>query len=207
MRVRRAVRQHKLDPQIFLVRSRTCFRGEAFSESEILRLSHREINFDRIQRRNSGNGPAGWANERADLELCLSRDAIDRRYEARKGEVNLCSLKGGLSSLDLGFGGFYAGNGCEVVLNRVVEILLGCGLLFRQWSVSLNIKLGATLHRFGVGKLSFRLRQLAFCLVQRRLKRPGVDFKKELSFLDERALLIPLHQQVPCYLGSDVGVD
>src|SRR5215469_1412914 len=207
MRIRRAVRQHKLDPQSFLVRSRTCFRGEAFSESEILRLSHREINFDRVNRRNSGNGPAGWANERANLELCLSRDAIDRRYEPRKVEVNLCSLDGGLSSLDLGFGGFNAGNRCGVVLDGVVEILLGCSLLFGQWSVSLDVKLGATLHRFCVGKLSFRLRQLAFFLVQRRLKRPGVDLKKKLSLLDERTLLIPLYQQIPCYLGSHVGVD
>src|SRR5215831_6618029 len=163
MRIRRAVRQHKLDPQSLLIRSRTCFRRESFSESEILRLSHREIDFDRVNRRNSGNGPAGWANERADLELCLSRDAIDRRYEPRKVEVNLCGLDGGLNSLDLSFGAFDAGNRCEIVLNGVVEILLGCGLLFRQWSVSLDVKLGATLHGFCVRTLSFRLRQLAFC--------------------------------------------
>src|SRR3954454_7105763 len=104
MRIRRAVRQHKLDPQSFLVRSRTCFRGEAFCESEILRLSHGEINFDRVNRRNSGNGPAGWANERADLELCLSRDAIDRCDEPGELEVDPRGCDGGLRSLNLGFG-------------------------------------------------------------------------------------------------------
>ena len=59
--------QHKLDPQSFLVRSRTCFRGQAFSESEILRLSHREINFDRVNSRNRGHRPAHLGRPQLDL--------------------------------------------------------------------------------------------------------------------------------------------
>src|SRR5438477_5118599 len=158
MRIPRTVRQHKLDPQSLLIRSRTCFRGEAFSESEILRLSHREINFDRVNSRNRGHRPAPWADQSSYLELRLARNAIDRCGEPGELEVDPRRFDGGLRSLNLGFGSFHACYGGEIVLNRVVEILLGSSLLFGQRSVPLDIKLGAALHGFGVGKLGFGLR-------------------------------------------------
>src|SRR6202034_3256284 len=53
--IRRAVRQNQLEPQ-FLVRCRAAdFRGKAFSPRQILWLSDREINLDRIHRRNGGD--------------------------------------------------------------------------------------------------------------------------------------------------------
>src|SRR6516225_11366530 len=103
MRIRRAVRQHKLDPQSLLIRSRTCFRRESFSESEILRLSHREINFDWVDSRYRSHGSGGRTDESTHLELRLACNAIDRRDEPRKVEVDLCSLDGGLNNLDLCF--------------------------------------------------------------------------------------------------------
>src|SRR5262249_43426540 len=98
MRIRRAVRQHKLDPQSFLVRSRTCFRGEAFSESEILGLSHREINFDRVNRRNRSHRSGGWTDESTDLQLRLAYNSIDRRDEPGELEVDPRRLDRGLRS-------------------------------------------------------------------------------------------------------------
>src|SRR5436190_17102964 len=103
MRIRRAVRQHKLDPQSLLIRSRTCFRGESFSESEILGLSHREINFDRVNSRNRSHQPAPWADQSTYLELRLSRNAIDRGDEPGELKVDPRGFNGGLGSLNLGF--------------------------------------------------------------------------------------------------------
>src|SRR5690242_13518584 len=158
MRIRRAVRQHKLDPQSFLVRSRACFRGEAFSESEILRLSHREIDFDRVNRRNRSHRPAAGTDQSTYLELRLPCNTIDRCDEPRELEVDPRRFDGSLRSLNLGFGSFHVRYGGEIVLNRVVEILLGSSLLSGQRSVPLDIKLGAALYGLGIGKLGFGLR-------------------------------------------------
>src|SRR5215467_9223726 len=117
MRIHRAVRQHKLDPQSFLVRSRTCFRGEAFSESEILRLSHCEINFDRVNRRNRSHRPAPCVDQSTYLELRLARNAIDRGNEPGELKVDPGGFNGSLRSLDLSLGGFHARKGGEIVLN------------------------------------------------------------------------------------------
>src|SRR5579864_3231092 len=111
MRIRRAVRQHKLDPQSFLVRSRACFCGEAFPESEILRLSHREINFDRVDSRYGSHRSGGRTDEGTHLELRLACNAIDRRYESGEVEVDSRRFDGGLRTLDLGFGSVHAGDG------------------------------------------------------------------------------------------------
>src|SRR5215470_7244571 len=165
MRIGRAVRQHKLDPQSFLVSSRTCFRGESFSESEILRLSHREINFDRVNSRNRSHRPAPWADQSTYLELRLPCNAIDRCDQPGELEVDPRRFDAGLRSLNLGFGSFHACYGGEIVLNRVVEILLRSSLLSGQRSVPLDIKLGAALYGFGVGKLGFGLGQLTSRLV------------------------------------------
>jgi hypothetical protein len=90
--------------------------------------------------------------------LRLACNAIDRRYESGEVEVDSRRFDGGLRSLDLGFGSFHARDGGQIVLNCVVEILLGGSLLFGQWSVPLDVKLCAALHGFGVGKLGFGLR-------------------------------------------------
>src|SRR5215470_4704761 len=113
MRVRRAVRQHKFDAQCFFVRSRTCFRGETFSESEILRLSHREINLDWVDSRNGSHRPAPWADQSTYLELRLARDAIDRGDEPGEPKVDPRGLNGSPRSLDLSLGGFHARKGGE----------------------------------------------------------------------------------------------
>src|SRR6516162_6345939 len=157
-RIRRAVRQHKLDPQSLLIRSRTCFRRESFSESEILRLSHREINFDWVDSRYRSHGSGGRTDESTHLELRLACNAIDRCDEPGELEVDPRRFDGSLRSLNLGFGSFHACYGGEIVLNRVVEILLGSSLLSGQRSVPLDIKLSAALYGFDVGKLSFGLR-------------------------------------------------
>src|SRR5262249_12078227 len=117
MRIRRAVRQHKLDPQSFFVRLRTCFRGESFSESEILGLSHREINFDRVNSRNRSHRPAPWADQSTYLELRLARNTIDRGDEPAELKVDPRGFNGSLRSLDLSLGRFHACYGGEIVLN------------------------------------------------------------------------------------------
>src|SRR5215472_618947 len=207
MRIRRAVRQHKLDPQSFFVRSRTCFRGEAFSEGEILRLSHREIHFDRVDSRNRSHRSARRAHQSTHLELRLPCNAIDRCDEPGELEVDPRRFDRSLRSLNLGFGSFHACYGREIVLNRVVEILLRSSLLSGQRSVPLDIKLGAALYGLGAGKLGFGLCQLTFGLVQCCLKWPWVDLEKELSFLDKGTLLITLLDQVPCHLRPDICID
>src|SRR5579871_392218 len=207
MRICRAVRQHKFDPQRFFASSRTFFRRESFSESEILRLSYREINFDRIDSRHRSHRSGGRGDQRTYLELSLPRNSIDWRHQPGEVEVDLRRFDGGLRSLDLSFGGFYARNSGEIVLNRVVEVLLGRSLLLRQRSVALDVKVSAALHCFCIGKLSVGLRQLTFRLVYRRLKRPWIDLKKQLPLLDECTLLVALLEQVTSNLRPYIGID
>ena len=61
------------------------------------------------------------------------------------------------------------------------------------------------MHRFGVGQIRGRLRQLPLGLIKRRLEWPRVDLKKQLALLDERALLVTLPSAgspVTCALTS-----
>jgi hypothetical protein len=105
------------------------------------------------------------------------------------------------------FGGLDASDRGEIVLHRIVEILLSGGLLLREWSVALDVKLRAALHGLGVGKLRLGLRQLTFRLIEHRMKWPWVDLEKELSFPNECSLLIALLEQVPAHLCPDIGID
>ncbi len=151
--------------------------------------------------------PLPGADQCADLQLGLPRDAVDRRNEASKVQIDLRSFHRGLIRLDLGLGGFYGGERGQVILNRVVEILLAGRLLLGQRLVALDVKFGPTLNRFGVGERGLRLSQLAFSLIERGLKRPRIDLEKELALLNRSPFLIALLQQVASNLRPDVSID
>jgi hypothetical protein len=152
-------------------------------------------------------GAAAGIDQGAYLQQGLSGDAVDGGNEPGKAEIDLGSLNRGCVGLNQRPGCFHSGFGGEVVLDGVVEILLAGGLLFCQWRVTVDVKFGSTLDGFGVGELRLRLRQLSLCLVKRGLKRAWIDLEQKLTFLDRRALLIALLQQVARNLRSDVGVD
>ena len=62
------------------------------------------------------------------------------------------------------------------------------------------------MHCLGVGKRGVGLRQLPRGLVERRLKGPRIDLKKQLAFPDESAFLIGLSHQVAGDLRPDVSI-
>ena len=49
--------------------------------------------------------------------------------------------------------------------------------------------------------------ELPFGLIEHRLKRPRIDLKQQLSFLDERAFGVVLREQIAGHLRLDLGVD
>ena len=62
------------------------------------------------------------------------------------------------------------------------------------------------LHRLGIGQRGPGLRQLPFSLVEHRLKRPRIDFEKQLPLLDESPFLIALLHQIAADLRAHVGI-
>ena len=187
-----------------------------------------------INRRDRGDGSAGGTDQRADLLLRDPGDAIDRRNEPRKSEVELRRFDRGLGGLDRGVGclnlrprGFDSGL-CrlhlrlrgQIVLRGVVEILLRDGLLLGERDVAVHIELGSVLIRLGRRELRFRLsqlrlrlrqlsvglRELSLGLIERGLKRPRIDLKQQLPLLDERTFGVILLQQIAGHLGLDGGV-
>ena len=79
--------------------------------------------------------------------------------------------------------GCHCGFGGQIILNGVVEILLAGGLLLGQRRVAVHVEFSSFLHRLRVSELGGGLRQLSFGLIEHRLKRPRIDFKKQLALL------------------------
>jgi hypothetical protein len=102
--------------------------------------------------------------------------------------------------------GCHRGSGRQVILNGVIEILLAGGLFGGQGRVAIYVQFSSVLHRLRVGQLRARLRQLPQRLIEHCLKRPRIDFEKQLALLDERAFLIALLHQVAADLRAHVGV-
>jgi hypothetical protein len=171
----------------------------------------------------------------ADLLLGHAGEAIDRRREPGEAEIQLGRFDRGrdrlnrrIGALDLGSGrfnlrlrGLHLSLRRHVILRGVVHVLLGDGLLFRQWGVPVDIELGSYLIGFRYGQLCFGLREpclglrqlpvglceLALALLDNGLERPRIDLKKQLPFLYEGAFRVVLLQQVAGHLSLDVGVD
>ena len=98
-------------------------------------------------------------------------------------------------------GGLHLRLGRQVILRRVVQILLGDGLLLHQRNVPVRVQLGSYLIRLrhgnlrlglselrlGLRQLPGGLRQLPLRLIHHRLERPRIDFEQQLPGLYEGA--------------------
>ena len=208
---------------------------EAARVVQIFLLAGSEVDLDRIYRGDCGDGAAGRADERSDLLLSDSREAVDGRRQAGESQIDARGLDVGLGGLyagggsgDLRLGGFYLSScglklrlGRHIVLRGVIEILLGDRLLFGERGIAVYVELNAALiglrygHlRFRQSKLRLRLFQLALSLcepalrlIERRLEGTGIDEKQQLAFANERALGIGLLDEVAGDFRFDIGVD
>ena len=123
-----------------------------------------------------------------------------------KSRLILRRFNGSLGRLDLRVSGRHRGLGCQIVLYGVVEILLAGGLFRCQRRVTIYVQFSPALHRLGIRERGPGLRQLPFSLVQHRLKRPRIDFEKQLPLLDEPAFLIALLHEIAADLRAHVGI-
>ncbi len=174
------------------------------------------------------------AHEGANLQLRDPGNAVNGGCEMGKTQVDLCGFDRGSRRLDssarrrdLGLRGRHLSRRrlhlrfCgEVVLGRVIQILLGDGLLLRERGVTIDIELRPALIRFRHGYLSLRLqllsarllqlplclRQLSFRLIHDRLKRARIDLKEQLALLNEGTFFVRLLQKIARYLSLDIGV-
>src|SRR5580692_257017 len=188
---------------IVRIRKEPC---DSYRTGALVDLPVGKINFDRVDGRDRCNDAATRRHQRADLQLRLASNTVNGRDESSEIEIDLCRFYRGFVGFDLCLGSFYGCDGGEIVLNRIIEVLLAGGLLFRQWLVALDIKLGAALYCLRVGQSGLCLGKLAIRLIERCLKRPRVDLEKKLPGFDKRAFLIALLEQVACNLGADVGI-
>ena len=158
--------------------SPSSLRREPFVPIEILALTDGEINLDRIDGGHGRHGTTAWIDQGTHLKLGLSGDAVDRRNQSRKIEIDLSGFDGSLVRFDLRFSCLHSGLGGQVILNGIVEILLARRLFSSQWSVTVHIKLSSALLRFGIGQIGSGLRQLPLGLIECCLKGSRVNLEK-----------------------------
>jgi len=207
VRVYRTVGQNELKTEGFVGLYAGFFRGETLAPSKILRFTNSKVDLYRINGRNRSDGAAGGTNQGTHLKESLAGDAINWSNEASKLQIDLCGFDRRFVGLNLGLGSLNGGQGREIVLDRIVEVLLAGGLFLGQRGITVYVELCATLNCLCVGKHGFGLSQLSLGLVQRGLKRTGVNLKKQLALFDERAFQVALLHQVARDLSPNVGVD
>src|SRR5215472_11096562 len=125
--------------KILIGRQATGFGRKASTPSQVLRLANGEIDLDGIDSGDGGNRATAGLNERADLQECLAGDALDGCGEAREFEIDSGGFDGGFVRADLCFRGFYGGDGSEIVLDGVIEVLLAGSLLAGKRRIPVDI--------------------------------------------------------------------
>ena len=178
MWIGKTVGQNQFEAQLLVSRFSSRLRRKSFVPVEVLPLADREINLYRIHGGYRGHLPASWIDQGTYLKLSLPGDAVDRRNQPGKIEVDLGRFDRGLGRLDLSYGRGHRSLGRQVVLNSVVQVLLTGGLLLRQRRVTVYVKFGPALHRLSIGQHGSRLRQLPLRLVERCLEGSRVNLKK-----------------------------
>src|SRR5579862_6364781 len=182
-------------------------------QPEIFLLANRESDLNRVQGGNRGYGVRHRANQIADLDLGRTSDAVDGRVQLREAEVYVRRLKRRLRGFDCSRRGLnlrlcrfnlcgrhlHLGFGGNIVLNRVIEILLGDSSLLGERRVAVFIELSLALNGLGARQLSLRLLvlRLRLCqltvglgklpsgLVRRCLKRARIDPEEQLTLCDK----------------------
>src|SRR5262249_11394150 len=127
----RAVSQNQLEGQIPGGLLPAASGREPPPPLQILRFTGGKKNLDRVNRGNGGNRTASRTHQSAYLQMSFSSNSVNGRDQARKAEIDPRVFYSGFIRLNLSFGRFYRGFGCEIVLDGIVQILLTGGLLFR----------------------------------------------------------------------------
>src|SRR5580704_13978686 len=105
MRVSGTIGQNQFEAQILVRRLPAGLGGKALSPGQVLRLSHREVDLDGVDRGYGGDGAAAQIDESPHLEQGLSGDAVDGGDEAGKLQIDFRRFYGSLGGLDQSLGG------------------------------------------------------------------------------------------------------
>ena len=160
---------------------------------QVLVVADVKVGFDRVDQRDAGQRAGLGSNQVADLRDVDAGEAVDRRSDAGKFQIEARLFDRGLGGGDRGFASF---EGLDFIV-----ILLSADHFFGQ-----QID-GA----FGIGLVTNEARhgsfQLARGLVEDGFERARIDLEKKLAFFDQRTVFVILRNEVAADLGHDVGVD
>src|SRR5258708_13064587 len=163
----------------------------ASGQSQVLLLADGEVNLDRIDLRNSRKGRR-LANQIANLRHRPPGDPGDERADLRESQVEL-------SLFHVGFSDANPGALSGLLLYFVVELALSYGMRLGEGRIALYVDVGQ-------GKLRSRLRQLTLRLIQRCLKRPGINLEQDLPALYDGPFAVILFVHLTGYLSLNLRI-
>ena len=191
MRIDRAVGQDQIQFHPAVLRCVSARkRGQVV---QVILFGDGDIGLDRIQGRDFREVAGGRADQIADLGAGHAGDAVNRRSNAGKFEVQVGLLHGRLIH-------GHAGGGGLVGLHGVIQFLPADVVGQDQRGEPFDIQ-------FGPDQLRLGHAELAVGLLRRASKGRGSIWNSTSPFRTKLPSLYSLRQQVAGNLGADLGVD
>src|SRR6266446_5682202 len=222
------------DLEVVLPLAVTTGHRAALAQSEVLLLADRELDINRIDLGDRGEGRA-VVDQIADVRVLDPGDAGDRGEHLRPALVELGIVQHGPGLRDVRLipghrrlrvrearaGGLHRSHIRQVGLHRVIQLLLADRAALRQRGVAADVELRVLLVRLGPGHVRLGLRDLRLRLLDLRLRlqelgpglfggdliRPGVDLEQKVTGLDARPFLVVLAHEVSGNPGADLRGD
>ena len=172
---------------------------------EVFRVADGEICLDGVKLRDRRQHGLR-VDQIADLRGRLSRNAGDERSNLRESQIQFRVGNGSLSGGDRGLSRLNRCLALGFLLSIVVELALRDSTRLRKRGIASYIDLRQFELRLRLQDLPSGLCQLAFALVEGRLKWASVNFKEHLSFGNLSAFLVILFHEISIGLRLNLGI-